>query len=196
MTLLELYGVLTKRFNFCHFNLKDDQIQYQVLNGIFKNISKIEGTRTIIISYETFKLYFNNTDELFDYINKEFIETMYQLNSMCEQQFAHTAKSFDFSDKVADPTSVLFSNIIVLEHIHNNFLKGWFGKNRYFTVLLTLLRDGDAFHHCIGVYEEGKDALLVSTTKRYELFGWTAEMLKSKFNFELKPRKDWNGRTI
>lgn len=187
----QIYNTLIEDLKFCFFELTDNHIKYQVLDGPFKKISKVSSGNTFMVSTENHNYYFVDAHAVINYIKYEFIRAIKDMNELCEQQFKFSANSFDFSNKVANPNEVLFSNIIELDHAKNNWFKKILGLNEYFSILLTVMRVDNTFQYCVGTYADGLNVVLFSTNKRYELLSLTVQVLQMHFNFPVKQQSHY-----
>lgn len=186
--LQKICDVLSVEFPFATFNVhhEEDHIVYSFLDYPVKRIQFITGTGTFC--YTDSKrfdkcLYFGFL-ELVEFLNFELLKAKADLNSDCEKLFNSCAKSFNFSSDVANPKSTLFSNLITLKHKDNSFVKGLFGKNKYFKVLLTIVKTtDDNINYCVGSFDSCKDEVMVSSKYSDDLLRLLDYALKVKHNF-------------
>jgi hypothetical protein len=180
----ELYTTLINKFNFCNFQLNENEISFNIFGGGSKTIQKVLGNNYAIVDWSTY-LYCKNENELYSYFETHTNNFKKNQNGCIEYAFMKYAKAFSYTTDVADPNTTIFSNIVVLNHKNNSMLKKLLGKTQYFVVLITGAYVNGRMQYTAGCYEKSNE-VLCSTSDTYSLPALLNEVLNLKYNFEFK----------
>jgi len=188
--LQKICEILSVEFPSAEFKVHhaDDHIIYSFVNCQPKRIQYFKDSGTFCFSKnKSFDgCLFFGFFELVRFLNIELFEMKTSMNLMCEQFFRSCAKSFNFSNDVASPKTTLFSNLITLKHKDNSFIKGLFGKNKYFKILLTVVKTSDDnVNFCVGSFDSCKDEVMVSSRYKEDLLRLLDYALRVKYGFEI-----------
>lgn len=190
----DLFDTLNKNFKMCHFKLiENDRISFKILcSGVLGSIEKLipagktEGYYYVWDRSSGANTYYKHIGGLFLMLERLLQKYRAEANHSFEVFFRNYAKSFSSSFAVADDEHTVFSNITVLKHKNNSFLKGLIGKNRYETVFATGFFIEGKIMYCVSLYTKNGefDTALCSTQFPSDLPATLNAALSIQRNFE------------